>query len=158
MQRVLILFLLSLICLSCEESLTPNPPTFYKIITGDNLKKSWKITGLKWTGEGKDDIGYSLAPCYKDDRYVFYANTDNLYEVLGGTTKCSSDESATLVSDTWSLVNATATLTLVIPVFSDNPLPFFIQKITSKEMTLRIYLDQENKYSYVVTMESVSEE
>lgn len=151
------IFLVAMLA-SCEESITPNPPTFYKIITGNNTKKTWKITQLKWTGKGKDDITYSIGTCYKDDRYIFYANAENLYEVSGGTVKCSSDEGATLVSDTWSLVNATATLTVILPLFSDNPLPFFIQKVTSKEMTLRIYLDQDNQYSYVVTMESVSEE
>ena len=159
MKRIITLFFISLtaIFVSCEESFTPNPPTFYKIITGNN-KKTWRLTALKWTGEDTDDISYSLSNCYKDDRYVFYANKENLYEINGGTVKCSSDENATLVSDRWSLTNATATLTIILPIFSDNPLPFFIQKVTSKEMTLQIYLDQENKYSYVATMQSVSEE
>ncbi|HZX75184.1 MAG TPA: hypothetical protein VFE57_12230, partial [Cyclobacteriaceae bacterium] len=156
MKRIITIFFICMmtIFVSCEESVTPNPPTFYKIITGNN-KKTWKLTALKWTGEGQDDIKYTLGNCYKDDLYIFYANTEKLYEVTGGTIKCSSDETATLVSDTWSMVNATATLTVVIPIFSDNPLPFFVQKVTSKEMTLQIYLDQDNKYSYVVTMQSV---
>jgi hypothetical protein len=159
MKRIatIFFFCLATVFISCEESLTPNPPTFYKIITG-NTKKTWKLTALKWTGEGKDDITYPVSNCYKDDRYIFYANAENLYEITGGTIKCSSDESATLVSDTWSMVNATATLTIILPLFSDNPLPFIVQKITSKEMTLQIYIDQDNTYSYVVTMQSVSEE
>ena len=152
------LFLLSiiLVLLSCSENPQPVTPEFYKIITG-KTKKTWKVTTIQWTGEGKSDITYSLNSCLKDDLYVFYANEERLYEVTNGASKCSSDEADTIISDVWSFVNATSTLTIIMPLLSDSNLPFFVRKVTSKEMTLEIYIDQDSKYSYKITMQSVSE-
>ena len=149
------LFLMVLV--SCSEDPKPIVEEFYKAITG-KTKKTWKITGIKWKGDGKDDINYSLSNCYKDDLYTFYANEERLYEVNNGPTKCSDSEPNQLVSDQWSFVNATSTLTIIFPLLSDNSLPFFVRKVTSKEMTIEIYIDQDNKYSYIATLQSVSEE
>jgi hypothetical protein len=156
MRRIAIASLF-LLLVACSEDVKVIKPAYSKVFTG-NTKKSWKITGLKWTGEGKDDISYSLRPCEKDDLYTFYANNEKLYEVSNGAIKCSSDEADLLVSDVWSFINATSTLTAIFPLLSDSALPFFVRKITSKEMTLEIYIDQDNKYSYQITMQSVSEE
>jgi len=150
-----IFFLLSFV--SCSEDPKPVVEDFYKIITGQT-KKTWKVTGIKWTGDGKDDINYSLSSCYKDDLYTFYANEERLYEVSNGATKCSDSEPDQLVSDEWAFVNATSILTIIFPLLSDNSLPFFVRKVTSKEMTIEIYIDQDNTYSYIATFQSVSEE
>jgi hypothetical protein len=155
--KSLVVGLCLLVVLSCSEDVEPNPLEYYKIITG-KTKKTWKMTTIQWTGEGKDDITYSLNNCLRDDLYVFYANSERLYEVTNGATKCSSDESDTLVSDQWSFVNATATLTIIFPLLSDGALPFYVKKLTSKEMVIEIYVDQDSKYSYKMTMQSVSEE
>ncbi len=159
MKTVSLLFLTTVILLftGCSEDLEPVAPEYYHIFTGKN-KKTWKISKLTWTGQGKSNVTLNFSSCYKDDSYVFYANKDNAYEVTGGSSKCSATESGTLVSDSWSFVNATATLNIIIPLFSDNSLPFYVIKATTSEMTLEIYLDQDNTYSYQVTMQSVSEE
>ena len=146
-----------LIFASCSEDPKPIVNEFYKIITG-KTKKTWKVTGIKWTGDEKEDINYSLSSCYKDDLYTFYANEERLYEVSNGPSKCSDSEPDQLVSDSWSFVNATSTLTIVFPLLSDSSLPYFVRKVTSKEMTLEIYIDQDNTYSYAITLQSVSEE
>jgi len=142
---------------ACSEDPKPIPTEFSKVITG-NTKKTWKMTAIQWTGDGKDPINYSLSSCFKDDLYTFYANEERLYEVDNSPTKCGDDEPAQLVSDSWSFINATATLNIIFPLLSDNVLPFYLKKVTSKEMTLEIYLDQDNIYSYKITMQSVSEE
>jgi len=160
MKTVLKIVLLSLPLLfsACSEELVPDPPQYYHIFTGEN-KKTWKITKLVWTGVGKTDVNYtSQISCYRDDSYIFHADKDNSYEIIGGSTKCSTDELSTLVSDQWSFVNATATLNIIMPLLSDSTLPFYVIKATSSEMTLEIYLDQDNQYSYQVTMQSVSTE
>ncbi|MBA4144304.1 MAG: hypothetical protein DI538_23755 [Azospira oryzae] len=160
MKTILKIVLLSLPVLfsACSEELKPNPPEYYRIFTGQN-KKTWKITKLIWTGEGKTDVNYtSQIACYRDDSYVFHADKDNMYEVIGGSVKCSANEASALVSDKWSFVNATATLNIIMPLLSDNTLPFYVIKASSSEMTLEIYLDQDSQYSYQVTMQSVSTE
>lgn len=159
MKRILKLLpaFVLLIFMQCTEEIKPEGPDYYHIFTGKN-KKTWRITKVAWTGEGKSDVTLSFSSCYRDDIYAFYANKDNQYEVTGGAQKCSGDESTTLVSDTWSFVNATATLNIIIPLFSDSTLPFYLIKASSSEMVLEIYLDQDNIYSYQVTMQSVSEE
>jgi hypothetical protein len=155
--KSLIVCLSFMIILSCSEEQQPQPLEYYKIITG-KTKKTWKMSTIQWTGEGKDDINYSLNSCLRDDLYVFYANTERLYEVTNGASKCASDEPDTIISDEWSFVNATATLTIIFPLLSDNSLPFYVEKVTAKEMVLQIYVDDESKYSYKITLQSVSEE
>jgi hypothetical protein len=142
----------------CSETTEPKPLDAHKILTG-NTKKTWKLTTIKWTGESKDDITYGLPTCIKDDLYIFYATTERLYEVRNGASKCDSDEPDRIVNDEWAFVNATATLTIIMPLlYEDGSLPFYVKKLTSKEMVLEIYLDQDSKYSYILTMQSVSEE
>jgi len=150
-------FLFVLFLLSCSEENKIVKPEYSKIFSG-NTKKTWKITGLKWTGENKEDVTFSIR-CFSDDRYTFYANAERLFEVSTGTLKCSSKHPENdFVSDSWSFVNATSTLSFVMPIFSNSPIPFFVRKVASKEMTIELYLDQDNKYSYIITMQSVSEE
>jgi hypothetical protein len=146
-----------LILQGCSEEKEPEIPNYYNVFTG-KTKKSWRVTGMKWTGDDKDDLTYSLGSCVRDDLYVFYANTERLYEVNAGSVKCSNDEPSQFVSDSWSFVNATSTLTIIFPLLSDNSLPFLMRKVTSKEMSMEIYFDQDKKYSYIITMQSVSEE
>jgi hypothetical protein len=146
-----------LLAFSCSEDPEVSLPTSYKLITG-NTKKSWKITTLEWTGDGKKGVTYSLPGCLKDDLYIFYNNSSRLYEVTNGSLKCDPTDQDKIVSDEWSFVNATATLNIIQPLFSDSSLPFYVKKLTAKEMVLEIYTDQDNKYSYKITMQSVSEE
>ncbi len=157
MRLLLTTISIVLILGACSEDPEPIPTEFSKIITG-TTKKTWKMVSIQWTGDGKDPITYGLNSCYRDDLYTFYANAERLYEVDNGPTKCSDEEPSQLVSDSWSFINATSTLNIIFPLLSDNVLPFYLKKVTSKEMTLEIYLDQDNKYSYKITMQSVSEQ
>ena len=161
MKKVTIYFLFSAILgiASCEEEITPNPPDYYHLITG-NTKKTWKITKLEWAKGGIPDAVSDLESCDRDNLYTFYSNSDRLFEVNYGNNKCFPSDEGTILTDQWSLVNATATLSIPIPiyVFPINALPFFIKKATKKEMSLVIYIDQDNLYSYTITMQSVSEE
>lgn len=158
-RRLILVYLclLLMIMLGCSEEVVPKGPEYYRVFTGQN-KKTWKITKLVWTGEGKSDVTINFSNCFKDDLYIFYADKDNQYEVIGGTNKCDTNESNLLVSNSWSFVNASATLSIIIPLFSNNSLPFIATKVSKSEMTLEIYLDQNNTYSYQITMQSVSEE
>ncbi len=117
MNRTLIhigLYLGVLLVAACSESKEPEPITFYQVFTG-KTQKSWVVTGVTWTGEGQSDINYSLNACYADDEYIFYANADRRYQVTNGSRKCDSTEPDILVDDSWSFVNATATLTIAAP-------------------------------------------
>jgi len=156
MRTALKIMILMLILGSCSEDPKPIVEDFYKTITGQT-KKTWKLTAITWKGDGKDDIKYS-DPCFSDDRYTFYANEERLYEFSYGSIKCDAEEPEGMISDEWSFVNATSTLTIIFPLLSSNSLPFFVRKVTSKEMTIEIYLDQDNKYSYMATLQSISEE
>lgn len=116
------------------------------------------MTSLQWTGDGKNTLNFSVASCIRDNLYIFYANEERLYEVDNGSSKCNSNEAQALISDVWSLNSATSTLTIIFPLLSDNALPFTLRSLKSNELVFDIYLDNEEKYTYKITMTSVSEE
>jgi hypothetical protein len=146
-----------MIIVSCTEDPQTIPLESYRLITG-KTKKTWQLTSLQWTGDEKDDITYGLPNCIRDDVYVFYANYERLYEVRNGASKCKEEEADVVVSDQWSFVNAKSKLTIIFPLLAEGSLPFYVKKLTSKEMVIEIYLDQDSKYSYKMTLQSVSEE
>ncbi len=156
MNRTLIhigLYLGVLLVAACSESKEPEPITFYQVFTG-KTQKSWVVTGVTWTGEGQSDINYSLNACYADDEYIFYANADRRYQVTNGSRKCDSTEPDILVDDSWSFVNATATLTIAFPLLADGPLPFYVRSVNDSKMELEIFIDQDNKYSYRIELKA----
>lgn len=135
-------------CLSCSETLKPEPITFYKTFTGDD-HKSWSIQYVVFKQVGKGDQKFSLSPCGSDDQYIFYANSDHTYEVNNNGTTCpAADGVSYSLTDSWSFVNATAKLTIIIPAFSDIALQFFIRSIDDRQMVLEIFSNQDNTASY----------
>lgn len=134
--------------MSCSEALKPVPLTYTKVFTGDD-HKSWSIQYLQFKQEGKGDQTFGLDACQADDKYIFYANPDREYAIDNNSTTCTSDIGVSnSITDTWSFVNATATLTIIIPVFSDSALPFFVRSATDKQLVLEIFTDQSNTSSY----------
>lgn len=141
---------------SCSEEIKPKPFQYSEIFSGKN-SKTWVLKSIKLVQAGKSDINYSLANCVKDDRHIFYANAEKLFEVTNGSTKCSSDEPDLIISDTWSFVNASATLNMTFPILAEFSLPYIVKKVDKKSMTLEIYLDEEGTVSYQMTFDSIAE-
>ena len=142
---------------SCSEKLEPKPNQYSKIFTGEN-KKSWRIRSVQLLEEGKGTQTFGLPECLEDDEYVFYANVERTYEITNGATKCETDEPDLLVSDSWEFSNANATMTIILPLFSDSKLPFFVRDIDQNEMELEIFLDEDNTSSYRVNFRLIDEE
>ncbi|HTJ51986.1 MAG TPA: hypothetical protein VL443_21140 [Cyclobacteriaceae bacterium] len=142
----------------CTEDVKPIPLTYWKVFTGDD-HKAWSIQYLTLKQDGKEDQTFALASCEADDQYIFYANSDRQYTISNGTKKCSTDDPDVLVNDTWAFLNATATLTIIIPIspFPSSPLPFFVKQVDNNTMTLQIFVDQENTISYLVNFKAVSQ-
>ena len=67
--------------ISCSEEIVPTPYTYTQVFSGKN-SKTWIFKSIILWEEGKADINFTLSNCVKDDRYVFYANSEKTYEVL----------------------------------------------------------------------------
>ena len=143
-----------LLLAACSESTAPDPVTYYQVFTG-KTQKAWIVTGITWTGDGQNDINYTLGSCGADDQYIFYANADRHYQATNGARKCDPSEPDIWVDDSWSFVNATASLTFIFPLLADAPLPFFVRSVTDSKMELEIFIDQDNKYSYRIEFSAV---
>lgn len=135
---------------ACSEAVTPTPLTYTKVFTGTD-HKSWSIKYFVFKQAGKGDQTFGLASCSSDDKYIFYAGLDRKYQIDNNSTTCSPDLGVSYpLVDTWSFVNATATLTIIIPELSDSALPFFVRSVNDKQMVLEIFADQANTTSYQV--------
>ena len=143
--------------ISCSEEVRPSPYTFTKVFTGTN-SKTWAIDYVVLRETGKDDERITLESCERDDRYIFYANAERLYEVTNGRLTCDAEEEQTLVTYNWAFVNATSTLTIVVPHFFGNfIIPFIVKEVDKNEMVLELYLDEDNSISYVFYFEAIEE-
>jgi len=142
------------ILIACEEELKPTPYTFTKNFTGET-SKTWKLSFFEETLNSAV-IDNFLPSCMADDQFKFYANTEHLYETTSGTNKCFEDE-AGLTSSTWSYTSTNATLVMLLPIFSDDPLPFFVRKVDSKDLVIEIFLDEKNTSSYRIHLTAVNE-
>jgi hypothetical protein len=141
---------------NCTEQVKPTPYTYSKILTGE-ANKVWAIEKVLQRKTGTDDQTISLSNCEKDDRYTFYANDERLFEVTNGLLKCA-DENDMLVSYNWSLNNATATLTMVVPhVFGNFIIPFIVTKAEKNSMVLEVFADANNTISYVLYFKLIDE-
>lgn len=129
----------------CSETIEPKPLTYSQLLTGKD-KKTWTLVSFEVLDEG---VASGPIPasnlfnnnCEADDQFVFYANGERKYEYTNGPTKCSADEPDVLLTDTWTLTNANATLEFAFPVLSTGALPFTVKSLTTTSMTIEIYLD-----------------
>jgi hypothetical protein len=140
---------------ACTEQVTPTPYQYTKVFTGQN-SKTWKLKFLEQTLDGKVEETFNLT-CASDDEYVFYANSERAYKASTGFQKCAPDESI-VINDTWSFNNASATLTMVLPFFTESSLPFIVREAKKNKMELEIFLDEKNTASYRIHFESTSEQ
>jgi len=142
--------------ISCSEEIVPTPYTYTQVFSGKN-SKTWIFKSIILWEEGKADINFTLSNCVKDDRYVFYANSEKTYEVTNGPSKCSPDEPDVIVSDAWSFINAGATLTITLPFLAEFNLPYIVREIDKNDMLLEIFLDFEGTQSYRIAFEAIDE-
>jgi hypothetical protein len=149
-----IITILLLTASSCSEEEVPAPNPYSKVFTGVN-SKTWKVKFLEQTFNGKIEDTFNV-PCATDDNYTFYANAERAYKAVTGTQKCSADEPS-VIDNSWSFNNASATLSMVLPFFSENSLPFIVREAKKNNMILEIFLDNENTSSYRVHFESTNE-
>ncbi len=139
----------------CYETKEPKPLTYSQLLTGTE-KKTWTLTSFEIIDEQKPTGPIPAAnlfnnACEADDQFVFYANAERKYEYTNGPAKCAPTEPDVLLTDTWSLVNATATLEFAFPVLTTQKLPFIVKNLTATSMTLEIYLDDlDASYRFVL--------
>ncbi len=150
-----ILSMLLLVVVSCTEEVTPTPYKYTTVFTGEN-SKTWKVKFLEYTLDGKVDETFNVA-CATDDKYTFYANSERGYKATTGSKKCSTDESD-VINDSWSFNNASATLTMVLPFFTESSLPFIVRAARKNKMELEIFLDEKNTSSYRIHFEATDED
>ena len=157
-MRAISYFLLA-VCLiasmGCSEEFTPTPYTYTKIFTGEN-NKTWKITLFEETENG-DILAKFLPNCVEDDRFVFYANPEHSFEAISGSRKCYDDEPE-VTTDRWTFNNATATLTMILPIFTDTTLPFIVREADNDDMEIEIFFDATNTGSYRIHFKAIDEE
>jgi hypothetical protein len=129
---------------SCSEKLEPKPQTYSQLLTG-STSKTWKLTAIELIEGDSPPYAFSLPACISDDLYVFYAGEGNFYQVLEGPTKCDPEDEDIYLEDTWSLVNATATLNFIFPLLASIRLPFIIKKLTETNLIIEIYFDEDDE-------------
>jgi hypothetical protein len=159
MKRTLYFFggIIFAVLFSCTEKLEPQPNQYAKVFTGET-RKSWHIRSIQLLEEGKGTQTFGLPDCLSDDQYIFYANVEKTYEVTNGSTKCEAGEPDLIVSDSWEFSNANATMTIIMPLFSDSKLPFFVRDVDDDELELEIFLDEDNTASYRINFRVTEEE
>ena len=148
--------------LSCSEEITPSPYTYTKVFTGEQFK-TWKFKFIEQTFN--DDIEDTFTePCALDDELVFYANAERAFKAINGNKKCASNETFE-INDTWTFNNASATLTMILPIFNvmfgldpNLSLPFIVRDARESKLELEFFLDQENTVSYRIHFEATDED
>lgn len=130
----------------CSEKLEPKPATYSQLLTGTD-KKSWKMVSLQIIDDGNASSVIPISqsginPCVTDDLFTFYANDERRFEVSEGASKCNSSDPDVYLTDTWTLVNANATLQFAVPIVTETVLPYTIKNLTSNALTVEIYLEK----------------
>jgi hypothetical protein len=152
-----ILVCLSLLLAGCSEEIEPKPLTYTQLLSG-TTSKTWKLTGWQIVESGKDPQNFNINDpsdpdvCLYDDLYVFYADEGRTFELQQGADKCIEGPD-TYFTDTWSLVNATATLNFGIPFFGVGP--YTIRRLTEKSMSVEYYFKEYNfSYRFIFTSQN----
>jgi len=161
-RNVLFYSLLLLLIAACSEDVKPIPYTYPQHFTGTE-SRTWKLSGIVIKQAGKGDVNIreadlpsALGSCVADDRYVFYANTLHTYEVQEGATTCNAGDPQVYLTDTWAFSNGNATLTIIMPILSDQALPFFVRSADDTQMELEIFLDVNNTSSYRLSFKATN--
>ena len=153
-------FILSVMLISgaCSEQFEPKPFTYSQLLTGENVK-TWRLAAFQYRQNGKavDSFVLPSDDCVFDDLYLFYANNEKRFEIDEGARVCTPGDPQTLLVDSWGLVNATATLEMVIPFLVPVKLPYILQKLEDDEFEVEIYFNEDTE-SYRFIFELVDSE
>jgi hypothetical protein len=140
--------------MSCTEPLEVTPYTYPTVFTGETAK-SWTIRSVQLLQNKKGTQTFGLNTCVLDDVYTFYNNPERTYTVGEGNSKCDAADPSQIVASSWSFVNATASLTIIMPLLSDQPLPFILKEVDSQKMVIDIYFD-DDKSNYRINFRAVA--
>ncbi len=146
--------LLLLLVLSCSEPVTVTPFTYQQAFAGE-VSKQWNVRSVQLLQSGKGTQTFGLNTCVLDDVYTFYNNPERSYVITEGNSKCNAADPSQIVSSSWSFVNATASLTIIMPLLSDQPLPFILKEVDSQKMVIDIYFD-DDKSNYRFNFRAVA--
>lgn len=144
-QYILITAVATLI-LSCSQGVDPTPLDYTKIISGE-VSKTWKLRSISFRNAGDPDWKLS-DPCWADDDYTFYRDAERKYEFKSGSVKCDATEQKVTITDTWAFINANSTLFFVMPLLSENALPFTVVDIDKNDLTLEFFFNDAGTQSY----------
>jgi hypothetical protein len=142
----------------CSQKIEPVIPTYSQLLTGTE-KKTWKMVSFQQIDDGNASqvtpIGQlSVNPCVKDDLLTFYADAEHKFEASQGPLKCYTSEPDVYVTDTWTLVNANASLEFYLPLLN-GVYPWKIKNLTAQTMTVEYYFSDINA-SYRFTFNPVT--
>ncbi|GAB4045973.1 hypothetical protein [Spirosoma litoris] len=129
----------------CSEKIEPKPLTYSQLLTG-TTSKSWKMVSAQIIDDGAAGNIISTAQlndCSTDDVLTFYADAEHKFEVTQGTNICYPSEPNLYVTDTWTLVNANATLQFYIPILN-GVYPWTIKNLTASTLTVEYYFTDIN--------------
>lgn len=129
--------------IACTEEVKVTPFTYQQAFTGEE-KKGWSIRSVQLLQDGKGTQTFQLDQCITDDVYVFYNNSERTYQVTEGATKCNESDPGTIVDSSWGFINSTASLTIIMPLLSSDPLPFVLKEVDNAKMVLDIYFDEDH--------------
>lgn len=138
----------------CSEKIEPKPITYSQLLTGTE-KKTWRFVSAQIFDEGQssgvilgDQLG--IDPCITDDLCTFYANAERKFEASEGATKCNASDPDVYVTDTWSLVNANATIDFYLPIVNAK-VPWTIKNLTDRVLTIEYYFpDLDASYRFTM--------
>ena len=142
----------------CSEKIEPKPTTYSQLLTGTE-KKTWKMVSLQVIDDGIASSVIPVAqlnadPCIKDDLLTFYADAEHKFEASQNTNICYPKEPDIYVTDTWTLVNANASIAFYIPLFDGKYLST-VKNLTATVLTIELYFGDINA-SYRVTFNSTT--
>jgi ABC-type transport system substrate-binding protein len=162
MMRIVLRFLLIPVLFGglfsgCSEKTEPIPNTYSQLLTGTE-KKTWKVVSLQifdnGQGSGVIPAQNGLSPCLIDDLYTFYANDERKFELNEGSAKCNASNPDLLLTDSWTLVNADASLEFPLRILGGS-FPWTIKNLTASVLTIEYYFSDINA-SYRFTFNSTT--
>lgn len=141
----------------CSEKIDPKPATYSQLLTGTD-KKSWKMVSYQILDNGNASsvvpAQSGITACIADDICTFYADAEHKFEASEGATKCTATDPDIYVTDTWTLVNANASLEFYLPVLNGK-FPWTIKNLTATVLTIEYYFPDINA-SYRFTFNSTT--
>ncbi|MBC3786140.1 hypothetical protein [Spirosoma utsteinense] len=142
----------------CTEKIEPKPITYSQLLTGTE-KKTWRIVSLQVFDEGQGSGAIPIAqsgvdPCIYDDLCTFYADDERKFEASEGASKCNAADPDIYLTDTWTLVNANASLEFYLPVLNGK-FPWTIKNLTASVLTIEYYFADIDA-SYRFTLNAVA--